>query len=251
MSRSAKIRVNKKIDYNRIPQHIAFIMDGNGRWAQKRGLLRLAGHKAGAQSMLKVVKRCLELGIKYVSFYAFSTENWKRPDGEVNGIFDEARKLIAQQKDEFVKNGVRVVTMGDTTKFPKDMQDSLKQIVDITRRNDRITLNIAINYGGRAEIINAVNRILSEKKIKSVDEQIFEEYLYTGIKNGDFEGKGITDPDLLVRTSGESRISNFMLYQIAYSELYFTKVFWPMVGEKFVDECVIEFQKRKRRYGAV
>jgi len=223
---------NKRIDYTRLPKHIAFIMDGNGRWATKHGFARNYGHNVGAQSLMKVVRRCAEIGIKVISFYAFSTENWQRPEEEVGGIMDAARKLIEKHAEQLIKDGVKIVTMGDTTKFPQDMQDKLKKLKDATKNNTLITLNMAINYGGRAEIIRAA------KTLKNFTEEEFSKMI-----------SDLPDPDMVVRTSGEQRVSNFMLWQIAYSELYFPKIFWPAVNEKFVDKCVIEFQKRKRRFG--
>jgi len=217
---------------NQLPRHIAFIMDGNGRWASARGLARKFGHEAGAKAVMRAVERCAELGIKVVSFYAFSTENWGRSEEEVKGIFDIARGF---SYDKLIQNGVRVVTMGDVTKFPKDLQDKLAEVIAKTKDNTKITVNLCINYGGRAEIIRAVNNAK-----KPVTEESFKEYLY---------GADLPDPDFIVRTSGEQRISNFMLYQMAYAELYFPKLFWPNVNAKFIDRCVAEFQKRKRRFG--
>ena len=245
------VKINKKIDYTRLPKHIAFIMDGNRRWARSRGLVRHLGHEAGYRSMLKVVDRCIQLGVEIISFFAFSTENWGRTKDELDFMFDIVRdSMNAADIDKLTEYGAKVVTMGDVTKFPEDIQTKLKEAIHKTRNNSKCILNLCLNYGGRAEIVRAVNLIIDEKKSllasgknnDVITEESFKKYLYSG---------DLPDPDFIVRTSGEQRVSNFMLYQMAYTEFYFPNLYWPSVNEKFIDKCVIEYQKRKRRYGKV
>jgi undecaprenyl diphosphate synthase len=236
-------KINKRIDMARLPKHIAFIMDGNGRWARARGLVRTLGHRVGYERVMTAVERCAGLGIKVCSIYAFSTENWARPKDEIDEIFRIVREGMQRDSDRFMQLGVRVTAMGDITRFPKDLQDKLVETMERTKNNTRCTLNLCINYGGRADILHAVNRVLADGKIKKLEsESDFGAYLY---------GAGLPDPDLIVRTSGEQRVSNFMLWQMAYSEFLFLKTLWPDINEKLIDKCIIEFQKRKRRYGKV
>ncbi len=238
--RKKKKENSKVLDMSRIPAHIAFICDGNGRWATRRGLPRFEGHKAGVDALKKVIKRCSELGVKVTSFYCFSTENFSRPEAEVNYLFGLFRKL-KEFSSECVKNGIKIRVMGDTELFPSDMQDILSEIEEKTQECEKIIVNLGLGYGGRREIVSAVNKIL-ETGAKSVSEEEFSKYLYTG---------ELADPDLIVRASGEQRLSNFMLFQAAYSEFYFPEVHWPDFDEKMVDECVIAYQSRNRRFGKV
>ncbi|MCL2755851.1 MAG: polyprenyl diphosphate synthase [Firmicutes bacterium] len=232
------IKINKKIDLNKVPAHVAFIMDGNGRWANKRGLHRHFGHRIGYTRVLMAVKRCADIGIKVVSVYAFSTENWNRPKEEVDEIFRIIRENMHKDLDEFQMNGIKVVASGDITKFPKDLYEKLTEIIEKTKNNTRCTLNLCINYGGRDDIVYAANRLNGKK----VTEAEFGKLLY----NSD-----LPDLDLVVRTSGEQRVSNFMLWQMAYAEFLFIKPHWPGISEKLVDKCIVDFQKRKRRFGKV
>ncbi len=236
-----KEKLSDKIDFSRLPHHIAFIMDGNGRWAKKRGRLRTFGHKIGAESMEVVVRHARDLGIKVVSFFAFSTENWNRPKDEVDEIFNIARKLLVNKKESFLKSNMRVIVIGDRSRLPLDLQKEIVECENLTKNNDGLVVNVALNYGGRAEIIGAINKIIKDG-VKEVNEEIFKSYLQTS---------NIPDPDLVIRTSGEQRLSNFMMYQCAYSELYFPKIHWPDFREKQLDEAIIEFQKRDRRFGAI
>ena len=236
-----KEKLSDKIDFSRLPHHIAFIMDGNGRWAKKRGRLRTFGHKIGAESMQVVVRHARDLGIKVVSFFAFSTENWNRPKDEVGEIFNIARKLLVNKKESFLKSNMRVIVIGDRSRLPLDLQKEIVECENLTKNNDGLVVNVALNYGGRAEIIGAINKIIKDG-VKEVNEEIFKSYLQTS---------NIPDPDLVIRTSGEQRLSNFMMYQCAYSELYFPKIHWPDFREKQLDEAIIEFQKRDRRFGAI
>lgn len=230
-----------EIDFNRMPNHIAFIMDGNGRWAKKRGMLRTYGHKIGANAMESVVRHARDLGIKVVSFFAFSTENWNRPKDEVDEIFRIARDLLKSKKESFLKSNMKITVIGDVSKLPEDLQKEIAECEQLTKNNTGLIVNVALNYGGRAEIIGAINKIIKDG-IKEVNEDIFRSYLQTC---------NIPDPDLVIRTSGEQRLSNFMMYQCAYSELYFPKTAWPDFREEQLDEAIVEFQKRDRRFGAI
>lgn len=229
------MKVNKKLN------HLAIIMDGNGRWAIKRGKPRLFGHKAGIESFKRVIKACGELGIKVLSVFAFSTENWTRPKEEVDGIMNLITEFCEQDLDSAITNGVKVVTMGDLSKLPQRLQDTLNNVIEKTKNNDKLILNIGINYGARAEILRAVNNIIKDG-IKECDEQTFNKYLYTA---------NLPDPDLIIRASGEKRLSNFMLYQCAYSEFYFPKVHWPDFNKKVIEKAIKVYQKRNRRFGGL
>lgn len=222
-------------------EHLAIIMDGNGRWATKRGKPRLYGHKAGIESFKRTIKACLELNIKILSVYAFSTENWSRPKDEVDGIMNLIDEFCEQDTNYAIENGIKVVAMGDVSKLPTNLQKSLTNIIDKTKNNSDLILNIGINYGARAEIIRAVNYIIKDD-LKQCDEKTFESYLYTS---------GLPDPDLIIRASGEKRLSNFMLYQCAYSEFYFPKVHWPDFNKKIIQKAIKIYQKRNRRFGGL
>lgn len=229
------MKVNKKLN------HLAIIMDGNGRWAIKRGKPRLFGHKAGIESFKRVIKACGELGIGILSVFAFSTENWTRPQEEVDGIMNLITEFCEQDLDNAITNGVKVVTMGDLSKLPQKLQDSLNNVIEKTKNNNKLILNIGINYGARAEILRAVNNIIKDG-IKECDEQTFNSYLYTA---------NLPDPDLIIRASGEKRLSNFMLYQCAYSEFYFPKIHWPDFNKKVIEKAIKVYQKRNRRFGGL
>ena len=235
-------RKNKQIiDLSNMPKHIAFIADGNGRWAKKRGLPRSEGHRVGADAVEKVVDRCLDLGIGVVSFYLFSTENFNRPQTEVDYIFNLFRKLYEDKADEYKKKGIRFKLMGDITLFPEDMQEMLLKLEKDTKHLNKCICNFGLGYGSRREIVTAVNKII-ENGVSKIDEQSFSKYLYTS---------ELPDPDLIVRASGEQRLSNFMLWQAAYSEFYFPKTHWPDFNAKIIDECILEYQKRNRRFGKI
>ena len=224
-----------------IPTHIGVILDGNGRWAKKRGLPRLKGHERGIQAVKKTIFAAQDLGIKVVSFFAFSTENWKRPKEEVNGIFDIVENFIQENENKFDDENIKLMVMGDISPLNENLRKSIEQAIEKTKNNDGMIVNIAINYGGRDEILRAINLILKEKKDK-IDSEEFENYLYT---------KDLPPLDFVIRTSGEKRISNFMLYQIAYAELYFPKVYWPSFNEKYLKKAIKVYQKRNRRFGSV
>lgn len=222
--------------------HIAFIMDGNGRWATKRGLPRLAGHAEGVKALKKTILACLKFNIKYATFYAFSTENWKRDKKEVDGIFSLLKKYVKKEKDFFVKKKIKFNVIGVLDPFPKDLKKILNDTIDKTKDlGDNLVISVALNYGGRDEIIRAVNKMI-ESGEKEVDEKKFSLYLDT---------KTLPDPDLIVRTSGEKRLSNFLLYQLAYSELYFPDTYWPDFNEKEVLKCIEVYYKRERKFGGI
>lgn len=225
----------------KLPNHIGFIMDGNGRWAKLRGKPRTFGHSKGSQTIRKVVEKCFKLGVKNVSLYAFSTENWSRPKEEIDKIFSLLAKFLNKYAKELIKHEARLMVSGDITALPKDLIEPINKVMSDTARFTERTLNIAINYGARTEIIKAINEIIKEG-VTEVDEQIFASHLYT---------KDLPDVDLIVRTSGESRLSNFLLYQSAYAELYFTEVLWPDFDDKELEKAIEWFNKRDRRYGNI
>lgn len=233
-----------KIDFSRIPGHIAVIMDGNGRWAAGRGLQRQEGHREGVETVRKTVRHCNELGISVLTLFAFSTENWKRPAGEVNYLMSLPEKYFDRELPELIRNNVRVGLIGDSAGLPRKVREAVFKGIESTRANSGMLLNFALNYGSRAEILASVNRLLAdaaEGRIKGkISEKKFAQYLYTA---------NIPDPDLLIRTSGELRLSNFLLWQIAYSELFFVDVYWPDFNRIHLLEAICAYQQRKRRFG--
>lgn len=234
-----------ELDMKRIPQHIAIIMDGNGRWAKKRFLPRLAGHKAGSETLREVIATCGDLGVRHLTVYAFSTENWGRPEEEISGLFNLLRGYLDTELENLNKEGICVNTIGDMTKMPEDLRNKIHAAKEKTKENTTLQLNIALNYGGRDEIVKAVQRIASDVKegtleIDGINESVVEDHLFT---------RGIPDPDLLIRTSGELRLSNYLLWQLAYSEFYFTDVFWPDFKKPQLIEAIKVYQDRKRRFG--
>lgn len=229
---------NIEIKNENIPEHIAFIADGNGRWANEKGLPRFEGHKAGKETIKKVLDRCFERGVNTVSLYCFSTENFNRPKEEVEYIFNLFRSM-EDLSSSLIKRDAKFHLMGDISLLPVDIQQQMIKITADTEHCKSHILNFGFAYGARHEIICAINKLIAEG-VKVVDEPTFEKYLYTA---------GISDPDLIVRASGEQRLSNFMLYQAAYSEFYFPNKYWPDFDAKVVDECIDAYQKRKRRYG--
>ncbi len=240
---SSKTKINKHLDMNKLPTHLAIILDGNGRWATKRGLPRNFGHKAGCENLKRIITFICDLGIKYASFYTFSTENWKRPKEEIDGIFNLVRDYLDEDAQQFVDKGVRIVVSGDYSKLPSDLVDAINRVTTQTKDCDKTIINLAINYSGRSEILRAVKKI-QENGADINTEADFGKYLYNTDVN-------IPDPDFVIRTSGELRLSNFMLWQMAYSELYFTPILWPSFTEKDLQYALIDFQKRKRRFGAL
>lgn len=236
-----KKKTKVSINQENLPTHLAFIMDGNGRWATKRNLPRTFGHKEGVNAMKRVVDACIDYGIKFVSFFAFSTENWKRPKEEIDYIFSLANDFINSFLHESEEKDIKVLTMGDISKLPDYLQNSINNVVERTSNNKSLVVNLAINYGGKQDIINAFNKAIKDG-VKYFNEQTLDVYL---------SSNNIPNPDMVIRTSGEQRISNFMLYQMAYSELYFPKIFWPDFDKGQVLGVIQEFQKRIRRYGGL
>ncbi|WP_408625497.1 isoprenyl transferase [Crassaminicella thermophila] len=235
------------LDLNNLPKHIAIIMDGNGRWAKKRGLPRTAGHKAGVEALREIIKVSSELGIQFLTLYAFSTENWKRPTEEVSALMQLLIYYLRKEISELHKNNVKIKTIGDISRLPQAAQAEIYSAIELTKNNDGLVVNIALNYGARDEIINAVKNICQEVKndkinINEINEDIFSKFLYT---------KEIPDPDLVIRPSGELRISNFLLWQIAYSEFWFSDIFWPDFDRKCLIKAIIDYQNRDRRFGGI
>ncbi|AYV71141.1 isoprenyl transferase [Bacillus sp. PK3-056] len=230
-----------------IPEHVAIIMDGNGRWAKKRTLPRIAGHHEGMKCVKRITAIANDLGIKVLTLYAFSTENWKRPKSEVDYILSLPEQFLSTFLPELIEKNVRVTAIGYTEGLPESTLNALNRAVEQTKHNTGLHLNFALNYGSRAEIIDAVKNVVKDSQtgkieIDNITEEVFSSYLMT---------EDIIEPDLLIRTSGEVRISNFMLWQIAYSELYFTNVLWPDFNELHLFEAIEEFQNRQRRFGGV
>ncbi|HKK95901.1 MAG TPA: isoprenyl transferase [Anaerovoracaceae bacterium] len=229
------------LDKENMPNHVAIIMDGNGRWAKKKNVPRVLGHNAGMQAMKKIVIASKELGIKYLTVYAFSTENWKRSEDEIKGIFSLLIKYVNSELNELNDNKVKVNIIGDYNSIPESAKIKLKELMETTRENDDLIFNIALNYGGRAEIVRAANNLIAEGKDNITISDISSK-LYTGELD-------IPDPDLLIRTSGEERISNYLLWQCAYSEFVFTDVLWPDMDKKEYERLLEIYQSRSRRFG--
>lgn len=225
------------------PVHVAIIMDGNGRWALSRGLPRMAGHKAGTENLRRVIRATVEFGIKYLTIYAFSTENWGRPPEEVRGLLSILEDVIDRELNELNDEGVQLRHLGRLEKLAPYLQDKVRHAVELTKNNDRLILNIAWNYGGRAEIVRAIQRIIQDGiAAEKVSEDLVSEYLYTA---------GVPDPDLIIRTSGELRISNFLIWQAAYSEWYVTPTYWPDFNKEEYRSALQVYGRRDRRYGGV
>ena len=229
-----------ELDMNLLPEHVAVIMDGNGRWAKERGLARIAGHNEGMKALREIVRHTSDLGIKYLTVYAFSTENWKRSEEEVSGIFKLLVLYVKSELADLNKNNVKINILGDISKLPEDAAKAADTAVETTKNNSGLVFNIAINYGGRAEIVQAVNKAI--EKGEKVSEDSFSELLYTS---------GMPDPDLIIRTGNEFRISNFLIWQCAYSEIVISPVYWPDFDPKEYEKCLLEYEKRDRRFGGV
>jgi len=225
-----------------LPKHISFIIDGNGRWANKRGLPRTYGHKQGFEAVKETVNLVEEFKIPYVSFYCFSTENWKRDQEEIDGIFNIVREqLVKQVTEDYVKRNLKLVVYGDMTRVPQDLQDALNDSIQKTKDNTGTTVILCLNYGGRDEILRAVNKIIQSGKKEATLEDL-ENNLYSA---------GIPDPDFIVRSSGENRLSNYMLYQAAYAEFYFPSILWPDFDRKCFIDALWEYSRRNRRFGGI
>jgi undecaprenyl diphosphate synthase len=236
-----------KIDLNNTPNHVAIIMDGNGRWAKKQGQMRLYGHNFGVESIRETLKAARELKVKYLTLYAFSTENWNRPKEEVDGLMDLLVRSLSSEIKELSESGVRLITIGDLEGMPEYCQTELKESMETTKDNSDLTLILALNYSARWEIVNAVKKIAEATKdgplkCTDINADLISNYLTT---------KGIPDPELLIRTSGEHRISNFLLWQIAYTEFHFTEVLWPDFRKEDFYKAVLDYQSRERRFGMV
>ncbi len=225
------------------PRHVAIVMDGNGRWAKKRGLPRLVGHNAGGDNIRPVVKIFADYGVEYLTLYMFSTENWNRPKIEVAGLLTLLGKKIDQETQAFHQNNIRLVHLGRLDRLSQKLREKVQAAVALTRNNTGLTLCLAFDYGGRDEIVRAARRIADAGVVSdNINESVFAQYL---------DSPGIPDPDLVIRTAGESRMSNFLLWQAAYSELYFTSVLWPDFGAKDVEEALSEYRRRQRRFGRI
>ncbi len=235
------------LDMENLPVHVAIIMDGNGRWAKKRMLPRVAGHRAGTIKVKTIIRMSSDIGIKHLTLYAFSTENWKRPKEEVGALMGLLIEFLQKELDEMHEKNVIFNTIGDITKLPKEVIEVLENAKEKTKNNTGMTLNIALNYGSRAEIVDAVKKIAQDMKdgsiaVGDIDAQMISDHLETA---------GQPDPDLMIRTSGEERLSNYLLYQLAYAEFYFTPVYWPDFDEAEYEKALIEYQGRQRRYGGL
>ena len=240
---AAKKRDIRDIPAERIPRHVAIIMDGNGRKNKKRGMPRLFGHRAGVENLRAVIKACVEFGIRYLTIYAFSTENWGRPQDEVSGLEKLFHEAFTNEFLELRKQGVRIVHLGQREGIPQDLLKEIDEAVELSKTNDRLILSVALNYGSRTEIMHAVRRMIGDGlKPEEITEQTISRYLFTA---------DIPDPDLVIRTSGEQRLSNFLLYQSAYSEWEFPETLWPDFGKEQLLEAIFEYSKRDRRFGKV
>ncbi len=227
----------------KIPRHVAIIMDGNGRWARQRGLPRLAGHRAGTENLRRILEACVEFGIEILTIYAFSTENWYRPPNEVRGLMSILEQVIDRELEELNQQGVQLRHIGRLEGIRPDLQAKIKQAIERTKHNDRLILNVAFNYGGRAEILDACRRILREGlDPDTLDEETFSRYLYTW---------PLPDPDLIIRTGGEYRLSNFLIWQAAYAEIYSTPTLWPDFDKEELRKAILEYASRERRFGRV
>jgi undecaprenyl diphosphate synthase len=241
-------RLAEAIDPDRLPAHIAIIMDGNGRWAQKRNLPRVVGHRAGIEPVRSTVETCSRLGIQALTLYAFSVENWKRPRAEVDMLWRLLRIYLRRELPELMRNRVRFACMGHMDGLPPQVRQDLETSIDATAGNNGLRLNVAINYSGRSELVDAVNAIVEDARLEGrlrdlrIDEESIAARLYTA---------GLPDPDLLIRTSGEKRVSNFLLWQIAYAELYVTDTLWPDFRRADLLDAILDYQKRDRRFGGL
>lgn len=247
-SRKEKNSAPEELDRSgKIPKHVAVIMDGNGRWANMRNLPRVAGHRAGMKTVKDVVKAADEIGVRYMTMYAFSTENWKRPRDEVDFLMKLPQEFLSTELDELIERNVRIRMLGSKDELPSHTLNALLTAEEKTRENGGLQLNFALNYGGRDEIVKAFSTLAQQVKAgvldpQDLDEELISRYLYTS---------DIPDPDLLIRTSGEIRLSNFMLWQLAYTEMWFTDVLWPDFSREHFYQAIVEYQGRARRYGAV
>ncbi len=239
------ISLKDKISLNKLPSHLAVIMDGNGRWAKSKGKFRVFGHKNGVKSVREITEGCAELGIKYLTLYAFSTENWNRPKTEVSALMNLLVDTIGKELKTLTENNIKLKTIGDISKLPDNTRNALLDCIENTKDNTRMTLILALNYSSRWELVEATKSIAQ----KVNDGELSPENIDENTVNAHLSTAGIPDPELMIRTSGELRISNYLLWQLAYSELYFTDVMWPDFSKEHLYEALIDFQKRERRFG--
>jgi len=247
LNSSASSGLPEDLDKTKLPTHVAVIMDGNGRWAKKHFLSRIKGHEKGSEAVRTIVRACREFGIAYLTLYAFSTENWQRPKSEVDALMALLIKFLKSEQKELLENDIRLHAIGQIKRLPADVQQALRETMELTHKNSGLQLNLALSYGSRAEIVRMVRQIAQKSKNgqidpAGIDEEIVARHLYT---------KGIPDPDLLIRTSGEMRISNFLLWQIAYSEIHITPTYWPDFSRDEFYQILKDYQQRERRYGRV
>ncbi len=230
------------LDPDMMPKHVAIIMDGNRRWARKHGKELTEGHRAGAENLADIVDHCEKLGVKTLTVYALSTENWrKRAKKEVKGIFDLIIEIVKQKKEEYKKRGIKFFVLGNIQAFPRRVKDAISEMLNIVKKHERMRFNVALNYGGRDEIVRAIKKMMEDEVAPSeVDEELINNYLDTN---------GQPDPDLVIRTGGELRLSNFLLWQTSYAELFFTDTFWPDFGPENLEKAILDFQERNRRFG--
>jgi undecaprenyl diphosphate synthase len=234
---------NKEQIPEKIPTHVAIIMDGNGRWARARGLPRLAGHRAGVENLRRVIEACVEFGVQYLTIYAFSTENWDRPRDEVRGLINILEDVIDRELQELHENGVQLRHIGVLEPLSLKLQEKVRHAIDLTRNNQKLVLNVAWNYGGRAEIVHAIQRMLADDLVATeIDEELVSRYLFTADS---------PDPDLVIRTSGELRVSNFLIWQSAYAEWYTTPTYWPDFDRGELLQALHDYSQRERRFGRV
>jgi len=235
------------IHLDKLPEHIAVIMDGNGRWAKEKGKNRVFGHKNGVNAVREVSEACAELGVKYLTLYAFSVENWKRPKLEVAALMELLVRTIGSETSTLMKNNIKLTTIGAVDALPKRAQEKLNQVIEATKNNSRLTLSLALSYGGRTEILDACKKLANQVKnseisVDDISESIFNQHLYA---------PSTPDPELMIRTSGEHRLSNFLLWQAAYTELYFTEEYWPDFNKESLYKAILSFQNRERRFGKI
>ena len=226
----------------KVPQHMAIIMDGNGRWARSRGLPRLAGHRRGAENVLKVAKACIEFGVPMLTIYAFSTENWTRPRREVDALMKLLEEAAQRELDELMANGIRLRVLGRMEALPASIRERVNEVISVSRDNRNLSLNVAFNYGGRAEIVDAVKRMIRDGREEEITEELISSYLYTA---------GLPDPDLVVRTAGEMRLSNFLIWQAAYAEYYSTPTYWPDFDRAELLQALQAYSQRRRKFGGL
>ena len=239
--RRKKTTAAPPLPLDRIPQHVAVIMDGNGRWARNRGLPRMAGHRAGSENIRRIIQRFADYDVRYLTLYAFSTENWERPNDEVKGLMRLLSRFLKRETSHLHENGIRLVHLGDLSPLKPKLQQEVRDAIELTHNNDKMTLAIAFNYGGRAEIVEAVRRIVaSGVAAEDVTEDLVAGYMTTA---------GLPDPDLVIRTAGEMRVSNFLLWQSAYAEFYSLPPYWPDFDTPHIDECLEAYAQRVRRFG--